>query len=156
MSLAFKQVKDEEKLERTKAQIFQMLSNKIPVLGHPPIQEHTTIAKLQGICWDISSDGKVWQVLVFEKSQFDGLYSFATRPIAKELEIHHRPKLCVDIGEPIIYMHSHRALSIHPHSARSRTWAFSMLIRARWLSIHPHYLKVGRSLKSSEHGGGDG
>lgn len=106
-SLAFKQVKDEEKLKRTEAEIFQTLSNEITVLGHPPIQEHPNIVKLQGICWDISSDGRVWPVLVFEKSQFDDLYSFATRPIGKELNIHHRLKLCVDIGEAIIYMHSH-------------------------------------------------
>lgn len=107
MSLAFKLVKDDEKLKKTEAEIFQMLSNEITVLGHPSIQEHPNIAKLQGICWDISSDGRVWPALVFEKSQFDDLYSFARRSIGKELDIHHRLKLCVDIGEAITYMHSH-------------------------------------------------
>lgn len=107
MSLAFKRVTDDEKLKNTEARIFQMLSTEIIVLGHPLIQEHPNIAKLQGICWDISSDGKVWPVLVFEKSQFDDLYRFAARPVGKELDIHHRLKICVEIGEAIIYMHSH-------------------------------------------------
>ena len=30
-------------------------------------------------------------------------------------------------------MRKHEALSLHPHSARSSTWAFSMLIRVSWL-----------------------
>lgn len=107
MSLAFKRVSDKEKLSETEAKIFQMLNNEIIVLGHPSIQEHPNIAKLQGICWDISSDGKVWPVLVFEKSQFDDLYSFAARPVGKELNIHHRLRFCVEIGEAITYMHSH-------------------------------------------------
>lgn len=107
MSLAFKRVTEDEKLKKTEASIFQMLSNEIIVLGHPLIQEHPNIAKLHGICWDISSDDKVWPVLVFEKSQFDDLYSFAARPVGKELDIHHRLKFCVEIGEAIIYMHSH-------------------------------------------------
>ena len=111
MSLAFKRLKDKEKPEKTEAEIFQLLSNEITVLAHPSIQEHPNIVKLQGICWDISLDGKVWPVLVFEKSHFDNLYSFTTRPVGKELGIHHRLKLCIDIGEVIIEMHSNSKLS---------------------------------------------
>ena len=106
MSLAFKRLKDEEKFKRSEAEIFQMLNNEITVLAHPSIKEHPHIVKLQGICWDISSDGKVWPVLVFEKSPFEDLYTFVTRPVGKELGIHHRLKLCVDIGEAIMKMHS--------------------------------------------------
>ena len=106
MSLAFKRLKDDEKLEMTEAEIFQILGNEIAVLGHPLIQEHPNIVKLQGICFDISSDGKVWPVLVFEKSPFEDLYSFATRPIGKDLDVSHRLKLCVDIGEAMMEMHS--------------------------------------------------
>ena len=106
MSLAFKRVKDDEKSKNIEAEIFQMLNNEIIVLGHPSIQEHPNIVKLQGVCWDISDD-KVWPVLVFEKSQFDDLYSFAARTVGKELDIHHRLKLCIEIGEAIIYMQSH-------------------------------------------------
>ena len=107
MSLAFKQIKDKEKLEKTEEQIFHMVINELLVLGHPPIQAHPNIVRLQGICWDISSDNKVWPVLVFEKSPFDDLNSFATRQIGKGLGIRQRLKLCVDIGEALIYMHSH-------------------------------------------------
>ena len=106
MSLAFKRVKDDEKSKNIEAEIFQMLNNEIIVLSHSSIQEHPNIVKLQGICWDIF-ENNVWPVLVFEKSQFDDLYSFAARPVEKELNIHHRFKICVEIGEAIIYMHSH-------------------------------------------------
>ncbi len=106
-SLAFKRIDDKTKLEKSEADIFHMLSNELIVLGHRSIQEYPHIARLQGICWDISSDGKVWPVLVFEKSHFEDMYRFATRPIGKDLDIHQRLKLCVDIGEAIIYMHSH-------------------------------------------------
>ena len=64
-----------------------MLDNELIVLGHSAIQEHPNIAKLQGLCWDISDD-KIWPVLVFEKSHFDDLYSFATSLVGKELDIH--------------------------------------------------------------------
>lgn len=107
MSLAFKRIKNDEEPRKSEAEIFDMLTSEITVLGHPSIQEHPNIALLQGICWDISTDGKVWPVLVFEKSQFDDLYSFATRPVGRELDIHHRLKLCVEIGEALMYMHSY-------------------------------------------------
>ena len=106
-SLAFKRIDDATKLKKSEAEIFHMLSNELLVLGHPSIQEHPHIARLQGICWDVSSDGKVWPVLVFEKAHFEDMYRFAIRPIGKELDIHQRLKLCVDIGEAVIYMHSH-------------------------------------------------
>lgn len=107
MSLAFKRIKNEEKFEKTEAEIFQMLINEILVLGHPSIQAHPYIALLQGICWDISPNGKVWPVLVFEKSEFDDLSHFARRPIGKKMNFHQRLELCAGIGEAIIYMHSH-------------------------------------------------
>ena len=106
MSLAFKRLKDKEKLEKTEAEIFQMLSNEITVLAHPSIQEHPHIVNLQGICWDISSDGKVWPILVFEKLPFEDLYSFVTRPVGKELGICDRLELCINIREAIVEMHS--------------------------------------------------
>lgn len=102
MSLVFKRVSNKKKINETEAKIFEMLSNEIIVLDHSSIQEHSNIAKLQSICWDIFFDDKVWLVLMSEKSQFDDLYSFATRSVEKELNIHHRLKLCVEIEEAII------------------------------------------------------
>ena len=106
MSLAFKVVKDEEKIEKTEAELFQMVTNEITVLGHPSVKEHPNIAQLQALCWDVS-DEKVWPVLVFEKSQFEDLYSFVTLPVEEDLDVHQRLKLCIDVGEAMIYMHSH-------------------------------------------------
>ncbi|KAL9100712.1 MAG: hypothetical protein Q9163_003938, partial [Psora crenata] len=110
MCLAFKRIDHDKEPGKSEAEIFEMLTNEITVLGHPSIQEHPNIALLQGICWDITSDGKVWPVLVFEKSRFDDLYNFARRPVGKELDIHHRLKLCVEIGNAIMYMHSYNII----------------------------------------------
>lgn len=104
-SLAFKRIKDSEKREKSEADIFQTLTNEIMVLGHHLIREHPNIAQLQGICWDISSRGEVWPVLVFEKSQFGDLYDFARRPVWRELDIKQRLKLCIDVGSAIVDMH---------------------------------------------------
>lgn len=106
MNFAFKRVKNDEKFKKIEAEIFQMLNNEIIVLSYSLIQKHSNIVKLQNTCWNIFEDN-VWSVLIFEKSQFNDLYGFAARSIEKELNIHHRFKICVEIEKVIIYMHSH-------------------------------------------------
>ena len=105
MSFAFKRIKDDEKSKNIET-IFQMFKNEIIVLNHSSIQKHSNIVKLQNICWDIFDD-KIWSILMFEKFQFDDLYSFATRSVEKKLNIYHRFKLCVEIENVITYMHFH-------------------------------------------------
>ncbi|OCK78127.1 kinase-like protein, partial [Lepidopterella palustris CBS 459.81] len=109
-SFAFKCVSDRQKLDESEAKILQAFVSEIVVLGHPLIREHPNIAKLQGICWDISSDDKVWPVLVFEKTQYGDLYNFITLPVGRDLRIAERLKLCVDVGVAIMDMHSNKII----------------------------------------------
>ncbi|KAL2038550.1 hypothetical protein N7G274_008597 [Stereocaulon virgatum] len=105
ISFAFKRVRDDEKFEKSKGEIFQSLMDEITVLSHPWIRGHPNIAQLQGVCWDIS-DGNVWPVLVFEKSQFGDLFEFARLPVGRELNLNERLELCIGIGKAVVHMHS--------------------------------------------------
>lgn len=105
-SFAFKRIHSDSKRDKTEQQIFHTLINEITVLGHPFVREHSNIAQLQGICWDIAPNDKPWPVLVIEKTQFGDLYNFAQLPVGREIGIAERVKLCVDIGTAIRDMHS--------------------------------------------------
>lgn len=71
--------------------------------------------ELQGICWDVTSDGKgddkVWPVLVFKKTQYADLYNFVMLPVGRELCFTERLKLCIDVSTAIWDMHSNGRLS---------------------------------------------
>lgn len=112
-SFAFKCVSDEQKdrvaqqeQHMTEEKIMQAFINEITILGHPSIRNHPNIVELEGVCWDVKSDGKVWPVLVFEKTQHGDLYDFAMRPTGRDLSFAQRLKFCIDIGVAIKDMHS--------------------------------------------------
>jgi hypothetical protein len=105
-SLVFKCFKEVEKLQKSEDSLFQTIISEIGVLGQRPIRGHPNIVQLQGICWDISTDDKVWPALVFEKSQYGDLSSFLATPIGRELDISARLQLCMNIGNAILDMHS--------------------------------------------------
>ncbi|KAI8629011.1 kinase-like protein [Xylariaceae sp. FL1651] len=115
---AFKRVGDRDKRERPEKDIFQHLINEIVILSQAQIRNHPSILELQGICWDIpdpaesldSTKDKVWPVLVFEKSRYGDLFSFAHSEDAQELDIHGRLALCGQIGRAVARMHSNRII----------------------------------------------
>ena len=86
---------------------FREVAQEIVALSHPVVRKHEYIVTLEGICWDIPKDDDyVWPVLVFEKSHFGDLYSFAKRERFKDLSIDGRLGLCAHIGIAIRDMHS--------------------------------------------------
>ncbi|KAF2685426.1 TPR-like protein [Lentithecium fluviatile CBS 122367] len=97
---------------------FRETVQEMAILGHPLVQNHPHIVNLIGICWDIeensetlkedqdiSTDIQVWPVLVFEKSHFGDLYSFARSGRGKGLSVENRLKICADVGIAIRDMH---------------------------------------------------
>jgi hypothetical protein len=103
-SFAFKTY---HKRGHSEEQVFRTLITEITVLSQPVVRMHPNMAQLQGICWDISpNDDKPWPVLVFEKSHLGDLYHFAGHG-GKDMTIHERLELCIDIGRAIADMHSH-------------------------------------------------
>lgn len=103
-SFAFKRIKEEDKAKPEL--IFREVINEMIVLSHPAIQRHPNIVELQGLCWDIPSDDKVWPVLVLEKSHFGDLYEFLRLPVGRDLSTNERLELCLNIGIAIADMHS--------------------------------------------------
>ena len=106
-SFAFKCVEKDSQKPGLEEEVFRIFTNEISVLAYPPIRDHPNIAQLQGICWDIGADGRVWPVLLFEKSYHGDLYSFLKSPEGKALSTESRLKLCSDIGEAVSGVHSY-------------------------------------------------
>ena len=84
---------------------FRETVQEMVVLSHPMIREHEHIVQLEGICWDIPQDNKIWPVLVFQKSHLGDLKSFTRLEKFKNLSMKDRLYLCVDIGIAIRDMH---------------------------------------------------
>ncbi|ETS85609.1 hypothetical protein PFICI_03634 [Pestalotiopsis fici W106-1] len=114
-AFAFKRIGDGDR-RKAEAEIYECLISELMILGHPEIRNHPNIVELQGICWDIapkSSAGAteatetVWPVLVFQKSQYGDMYNFAGLPVARELSINDRIKICRDIGNALAHLHLH-------------------------------------------------
>jgi hypothetical protein len=93
------------------------------ILCHAQIRNHPNILELQGIGWDISNHAdqkdptasrslgkgfKVWPVLVFEKSGYGDLFSFACSKEGRELGFHERLALCSHVGRAVAQMQSNR------------------------------------------------
>ena len=105
LSFAFKRIKPSERVKWGETRIFQTLISEISILGNPSIRTHFYIAPLQGICWDISQEGTVWPVLVFEKAQFGNLKEFLKSERGQNLSLEERLDFCIDIGTAIRDMH---------------------------------------------------
>ena len=124
-SFAFKRV--QEWKGRDENELFQILIREIMLLRYPCVRNHPYIAELQGICWDVPREfpieleaaeaadfqhtGKIWPVLVFEKSHYGDLSFFARSPMGRDLGFDERLKLCLHIGDALAVMHPNGDLS---------------------------------------------
>ncbi len=61
MEFALKRFRQSHRSEEI---IFRSLIAENWVLGHPSIYEHSNILRLEGVCWGVPPDEKVWPVLV--------------------------------------------------------------------------------------------
>jgi hypothetical protein len=86
-------------------QAFQALIAEILVLTQPSIRNHPNIINLEGICWEISADGKAWPVLMFEKAEFGDLDEFMKSDEGKRLDFQASLQLCKNIAGAIAVMH---------------------------------------------------
>ena len=101
MSFAFKRFKTDQ------PNILKIIISELLVLGHPSLAKHPNIIPLQGICWDLSQDEKVWPVLVFEKAQMEDMTKFMGSDSARLLSMDDKLTLCGGIAAAIRDMHLH-------------------------------------------------
>lgn len=114
-SFAFKRLKPKDNRKMTEADLYQMCTREMEILGSPRVRGHPNIVQLLGICWDTSWTNLVRPVLVFEKSQFGDLYNFCMLAVGKELNLVERSELLQQLGFALLDMHSlggHRFLNI--------------------------------------------
>src|SRR5271155_2395565 len=82
-SFAFKRFKGDERARAP----FQNIIREMIVLSQASIREHPYIVRLEGICWDIPQDDRVWPVLVFQKAHFGDLYHFCRSGAGRDLSM---------------------------------------------------------------------
>lgn len=104
-SFAFKRFRRNPSTFDSEYASFRDIVSEMIVLSHNAIRKHPYIARLEGLCWDISNEKEVWPVLVFEKSHLGDLYHFSRSGKGRDLSIDGRLKLCTDIGVAIRDMH---------------------------------------------------
>jgi len=111
VSFAFKRFKGRWKSlsSADESKELQRISSEIRLLGEAEIREHPNIIRLEGLCWDISSDNRlVWPVLVFEKTNCGNLTEWSASNEGKTAGHGVRLKLCADIANAISNLHRHR------------------------------------------------
>lgn len=93
--------------------VFADIAQELAALSHPVVREHQHIARLEGMCWDISEDGQACPVLVFQKSHLGDLHQFAKRERFRDLSLEDRLSLCADVGIAIRDMHHNGNILYH-------------------------------------------
>lgn len=106
-SFAFKTFRERSLCEkRPKEYTYQILIHEITILSQSLMRQHTNVAQLQGICFEISpDDDEPWPVLVFEKSHLGDLWSFSKRK-GQDLTVDERLGICADVTRAVIAMHA--------------------------------------------------
>lgn len=134
-SFAFKRrrFKNAYDLMVLETQLLPSLAAEVAVLGHPSIWDCPSIAKLEGICWDVyppdghvlsreetikSEKGGIMPVLVFEKAKHGDLYHFMTHGPGQQLGLNDKLWLCTEAASAVAIMHIN---SKHRHQHHTET-----------------------------------
>jgi hypothetical protein len=81
---------------------FRYMISEVSILGLEGINSHPNVIRLEGIGWDVPSDGQIMPVLVFEKTSHGDLATFLSTAPGNVLNFRGRLKLCIDIGSALI------------------------------------------------------
>jgi hypothetical protein len=114
-SFAFKPFK-RRPLELSPTQkAFEEATSEIQILGISRIREHPNIARLEGVCWSVSSEGDVLPVIVSEKTHLGSLSTFMQQN-QTDVDVgsmHLRWNLATDIVDGLSELHSCRKFDIY-------------------------------------------
>ncbi|UKZ70842.1 uncharacterized protein TrAtP1_011811 [Trichoderma atroviride] len=108
-SFVFKRVHRETSKETDRSKEFQALMAEIYILGHPVVRHHPNIIDLEGVYWD-TIYGEAWPVLVFKRATYGDLANFMKSEDGKKLSFEARIKLCREIANALLLMHSCHAI----------------------------------------------
>jgi hypothetical protein len=85
---------------------FREIINEMIVLSHPLIKKHPHIVRLEGICWDPPSSGRISPTLLFEKASIGDLGDFIPSTRGQDISLENKLSLCIDIGIAVRDMHA--------------------------------------------------
>ena len=107
LALACKRIHWENFLGQEAESAVQLFMTEVAILGHPVIRQHTSIARLEGVCWDIEGT-EIRPVLVFQKAPHGDLRRFLQTDAGRRLSFDVRVRLCANIAAAIMTLHSFR------------------------------------------------
>lgn len=111
-------------IDEFESRILPSLIAEISILGSPTIRRHSNIIHLEGICWEVlsqgqnvsrkepnlKSEGGIVPVLIFEKTEHGDLHRFMAHGAGGQLSFLERLRLCSEIAKAVAEMYSHRML----------------------------------------------
>jgi hypothetical protein len=107
-SFAFKKLEYLENARIGEREIYQALISEITILGQESLRTHPNIKPLLGACWDMRLNGRVWPVLVSERSSLGNLDQFMESTEGRSLSFAARLKICNGVALAIRDMHNCR------------------------------------------------
>ena len=91
--------------EPDEAQIIRAAMIEILALSHPALRDHPNTLKLHGVCWDMSSSGKLFRpVLVVEKTSLGDLSHFMSGN-GSAVDGNNRVEMCADVIQAVANLH---------------------------------------------------
>lgn len=111
-SFAFKVFEYSDNAAKDERDVYRALISEITVLGQSSLRKHPNIKPVLGVCWDPREDGRVWPVLVSEKSRCGNLQEFMESEEGRGLSFEARLKICAGIARAIRDMHNCRKSTI--------------------------------------------
>lgn len=89
--------------------VFRTLTAEITTARHYNVVRSKYLAHLEGVSWDIESDGKVWPVLVYEKAKYGSIRTASENPelmTSIELNLKMKLQICFHVAKGLVTLHS--------------------------------------------------
>ncbi len=141
-------------LMELETRLLPSLAAEVAILGHPSIWDYPSVAKLEGICWEVyppgdqvlsreetikSGEGGIVPILVFEKAKYGDLSQFMTHGSGQQLDLNDRLWLCTEVASAIAIMHIN---SKHRNKHHIETVAYTRLPEIIHGDIKPQNILV--------------
>ena len=107
-AFAFKQFKYSHQTKEEHHTLRALIA-EVNISGILDFRESHNLASLEGICWDMSLNGKTARpVLVFEKSPYGDLSTFMATDVRKAMDFADRSNLLFGVASAVKIMHQRR------------------------------------------------
>lgn len=89
------------------SKVYETLAAEISTARHADVVKSAHLAHLEGISWDVESDGTVWPVLVYEKAEYGSVRTtMEKRQNEAPLDIHAKLRICEHVANGLATLHN--------------------------------------------------